>query len=165
MTARHRARIAGATFVAISTAVSIGGADTYPRQPGLDAEHYVFRLVIDDAKPNISGEATVRFRFATAGVSSVVIDLASPVGDKGMTVASVTTGTTAVPFTHTANRLTLTLPSAPTAGDRRQFTINYAGVPANGLRLLKNKYGEWSAFSENWPDRARAVAADDRPPA
>ena len=155
MAARHCARIAGAAFVAISTAASIGGADTYPRQPGLDAEHYVFRLVIDDAKPDISGDATVRFRFASAGVSNVVLDLASPAGDKGMTVASVTMGTAAVPFTHTANRLTLTLPSAPTAGDRRQFTIKYAGVPANGLRLLKNKYGEWSAFSENWPNRAR----------
>jgi aminopeptidase N len=154
MAARHCARLAGAAVVAIWTSASIG-ADTYPRQPGLDAEHYVFRLVIDDTKPDISGEATVRFRFAAAGVTSVGLDLASPAGDKGMTVGSVTMGTAAVPFTHTANRLTLTLPSAPAAGDRRQFTVKYAGVPANGLRLIKNKYGEWSAFSENWPNRAR----------
>ena len=35
------------------------------------------------------------------------------------------------------------------------FTIAYHGVPANGLRLIRNKYGEWCAFSENWPNRAR----------
>jgi len=39
---------------------------------------------------------------------------------------------------------------------------DYAGAAAvladlgvQGLRLITNKYGEWSAFSENWPNRAR----------
>ena len=34
-------------------------ADTYPRQPGVDAFHYVFRLDISDTRPEIVGDATV----------------------------------------------------------------------------------------------------------
>jgi aminopeptidase N len=130
-------------------------ADTYPRQPGIDAEHYVFRLALDDTKPSIAGEATVRFRFPAASVTSLWLDLASPAAGKGMTVSSVTSGGTAVSYKHGENRLTLALGTAPAAGDRREFTIKYEGVPANGLRLIQNKYSEWSAFSENWPNRAR----------
>ena len=154
MAVRLSSCIVTVVLATVSTSTSMG-ADTYPRQPGIDAEHYVFRIGIDDTKPDITGEATVRFRFTAAGVTTVALDLASPANEKGMTVSSVTTGSAAVQFTHRANRLTITLPAAPVIGDRRQFTIRYAGVPANGLRLLKNKYGEWSAFSENWPNRAR----------
>ncbi len=35
------------------------------------------------------------------------------------------------------------------------MTVQYSGIPAEGLRLIKNIYGERTAFSESWPDRAR----------
>ena len=41
------------------------------------------------------------------------------------------------------------------ANQHRTFTVAYHGAPANGLRLIQNKNSEWSAFSENWPNRAR----------
>ena len=53
------------------------------------------------------------------------------------------------------------------AGQLVAFTIEYHGIPAApagsqpangrenpGLRIVPNKYGEWSAFSENWPSFA-----------
>jgi aminopeptidase N len=66
----------------------------------------------------------------------------------------VTSGSQPVRFTHATNRLTLPIP-ATKAEQHVVFTIKYHGAPANGLRLLPNKYGEWCAFSENWPNRAR----------
>jgi aminopeptidase N len=33
--------------------------------------------------------------------------------------------------------------------------VRYRGVPANGLRMLKNKFGERVFFSENWPNNVR----------
>jgi len=38
-------------------------ADTYPRQAGIDALHYVFRLTLSDDTDEIVGEATVGLRF------------------------------------------------------------------------------------------------------
>ena len=130
-------------------------ADTYPRQPGVDVRHYTFRLEISDTSNEIAGEAGIDVRFTQAGVTGVALDLASATGGKGMTVRSVTSNGAAVPFTHAASVLRIQLAQPPGAGDERRFTVTYTGSPANGLRFLKNKYGEWCVFSENWPNRAR----------
>ena len=52
------ARIALALLLCVSTAHGLA-ADTYPRQPGVDALHYVFRLTISDLNNEIAGESTV----------------------------------------------------------------------------------------------------------
>lgn len=130
-------------------------ADTYPRQPAVDAWHYVFRLELSDTSPEITATATVDVRFTRAGTGGVVLDLASPADGKGMTVTGATVEGRPIVYRHEHNRLTLTAPGPVAVDDHVRFTIAYHGVPANGLRLIQNKYGEWSAFSENWPNRAR----------
>ena len=132
-----------------------GAADTYPRQPQVDALHYAFQLTLRDDSDELAGEAEVDLRFTRDGVNEVQLDLASSAGGRGMTVASVTAGGAAVSFTHRTDRLILALAPPARAGERRRFTIRYAGVPANGLRMLKNKFGERVFFSENWPNNAR----------
>jgi aminopeptidase N len=132
-------------------------ADTYPRQPGVDAIHYVFRLaLLTDDSPLIRGDATVRLKFVAAGVKEAWVDLTSATADgKGMTVTSVTRGGQPTPFTHQNNRLTFTLAQPPAVGDEVAFDISYQGAPANGLRLINNIHGERTAFSENWSNNAR----------
>ena len=130
-------------------------ADTYPRQSGVDAWHYVFRLELSDTRTDINAEASVDLRFTKDGIAKVALDLASPTGGTGMTVSRVTSGGRPVRYTHQNNVLTLELPAVSRADQHVVFVIAYHGVPANGLRLIPNKYGEWSAFSENWPNRAR----------
>src|SRR3989337_292219 len=68
------------------------GADTYPRQTGVDAIHYVFRLALGDASDEITGEATITVKFLLDKVGDVQLDLASPSAGKGMTVGSVQRG-------------------------------------------------------------------------
>ena len=46
-------------------------ADTYPRQPGVDALHYVFRLGLSDASNEITGETTVTVKFLRDGVTDL----------------------------------------------------------------------------------------------
>jgi aminopeptidase N len=141
-------------------------ADTYPRQPGIDAEHYVFRLtLLTDDSNQIQGEATVRLRITGAcgegrqgcpAPREAFLDLASATPDgKGMTVTGVTSNGRPVQFTHEQNRLKLPLPPNAKAGDEATFDIAYHGAPANGLRLLNNIHGERTAFSENWFHNAR----------
>ncbi len=130
--------------------------DSYPRQHGIDAQHYVFRLTLSDTTDEIFGKATVELRFVTDGVRTFWLDFASPTeGGKGMTVVSVTSGGEPVSYTHQDDRLTITLPSAPAAGDVRSFTVTYHGIPAGGLMMGPDRYGERAFYSWNWPDEAR----------
>ncbi len=132
-------------------------ADTYPRQPGVDARHYVFRLTLLTSDSNeIQGETTATFMILAAGVREIALDLATPRADtKGMTVTGVTSGAGPVSFTHRENRLRVALPAGLTAGQDVTLTVGYRGVPAEGLRLINNIHGERTAFSENWYNRAR----------
>jgi len=130
-------------------------ADNYPRQPGVDAQHYVFRVTLSDATDEIQGEATADLLFVRNGVTQAVLDLAGPKDGKGMTVTSVTWGGEPVRYTHNADRLAFQLEPEPKAGERRQFTIQYHGAARAGLHTAKNKYGDRTFFSWNWPALAR----------
>ena len=125
-------------------------ADTYPRQPGVDVQHYIFRVSLSDDTDEITGETTVTVRFVRDGVAEFALDLASPSGGKGMTVTAVSPGR----YRHEGGRLVIIPAAPPKAGDLRDFTIRYHGAPAGGLKILKNKYGERCFFSANWPDLA-----------
>jgi aminopeptidase N len=132
-------------------------ADTYPRQPGIDARHYAVRLTLLTSDSNeIQGEATVTLRVVTPGTREAVLDLTSLTPDgKGMTVTGVTSDGRVVPAEHRDNRLHLPIPAEATAGQDVRFTIAYRGAPGNGLRILNNIHGDRTAFSENWYNRAR----------
>jgi hypothetical protein len=84
-------RLAAAGTVAVCVVVGTAplGADTYPRQPGIDVEHYVFRLDFRDDQPDIAGEASIRVRFTQPNVASLWFDLTSLSDGKGMTVSAV----------------------------------------------------------------------------
>ncbi len=134
---------------------SLAFADNYPRQPGIDAQHYIFRVILSDESDEVTGEATADLRFVTGGVTQVVLDLTGVKDGKGMTVSEVTSMGEAMKFAHAADRLTITLPSPPKAGERRQFTVKYHGVAGSGLHIAKNKFGDRTFFSWNWPTLAR----------
>jgi len=130
-------------------------ADTFPRQPGVDALHYVFRLTLGDDSNEVRGEATVNLRFVADNVREVFLDLASSSGGKGMTVSTVARDGVPVSFTHQNDRLRISFPSPLPVGGEVSMIVQYHGVPADGLRLVANMHGERTAFSENWPNRAR----------
>src|SRR5262245_38744577 len=73
-------------------------ADTYPRQPDVDAIHYVFTLTLGDASPEISGSAALEMRFVKDGVRSFELDLASAANAKGMSVTEVSSMAGAVTY-------------------------------------------------------------------
>jgi aminopeptidase N len=131
-----------------------GLADNYPRQPAIDIQHYIFRVTLTDDKDEIGGETTVRVRFLKDGVSSFWLDLASAANGKGMTVSEVTSGGAVAQFTHQNGRLTIQLSAASKAAELREYTVKYRGVPADGLKFPKNKFGDRTFFSVNWPDKA-----------
>ena len=132
-------------------------ADGYPRQP-LDVEHYRFALQLADTTDRITGEAVVRLRVLPPGLQRVTLDLAGATSERqgrGMRVSAVTRQGTALAFTHTGDRLTITLDSARAAGAVVELVVQYAGIPADGLQIKPTRHGDRSFFSDNWPDKAR----------
>ncbi len=147
---RRLALVAAALFPLLPA-----GADDYPRQPGIDAVHYIFRVTLSDASDAIECESTVEVRFVNGGTGRFWLDLASPHDGKGMNVTDVRSEGEPVPYVHESDRLTIVLKSVPRAGERRSFLVRYHGVAANGLHVVPNHYGERTFFSWNWPAFAR----------
>jgi aminopeptidase N len=142
-------------LVALAFVPPPAAADTYPRQTGIDAVHYVFRLTLRDETDEIQGEADIQLRFVAGGIREAAIDLASPSAGKGMTVLGVESSGAPVRYAHESDRLLLTLSPVPAQGELRTFKVRYRGTPASGLYIGPNKYQERSFFSVNWPNLAR----------
>jgi len=120
-------------------------ADTYPRQAGVDVEHYVFQIALSDLTNEIRGEARVDFR--VSGARELYLDFGA-----GMMVDGVASGSTALAYEHRGGRLRIMLPAG---GERRSVTVRYRGYPAGGLRIGNNVHGDRTFFSLNWPNLAR----------
>ena len=83
----------------------------------------------------------------------------APAGGKGMTVTAVTFGGEALAYRHESDRLRVHLPRTFQSGERCEFTVSYHGVPATGILIGNNKYGDRSFFSNPWPHKARNYLA------
>src|SRR5476649_927573 len=81
------------------------GADTYVRQPGIDARHYAIRLTLLTSDSNeIQAEATVTLRVVMPGIREAILDLTYLTPDgKGMTVTHITSEGRVVPIAHRDN--------------------------------------------------------------
>lgn len=125
--------------------------------------HYEYRLSLSDDTDEIRGEATITVRFLKV-VDRFSLDLVSKNAGKGMTVTRVAGSVGVRHFTQGGEKLTLVLNSPAVKDDTLQFYIVYRGIPADGLIISKNKYGERTFFADNWPDRARHwIPCNDRP--
>jgi aminopeptidase N len=147
--------LAPLTWTAIDSAPPV---DTYPRQLGIDAIHYTFRVTLRDGTDTIAAETDVYFRFLHDGVTELFLDLTSKsatIDGKGMTVSAVTSDGGPVQWIHDGDRLLIALAEPPAKEESRQFTITYGGIAAAGLKIGPNRYEERTFFSVNWPNRAR----------
>ena len=131
--------------------------DSYPRQP-VDVEHYRFALTLADSTDRIRGVATIAMRVLQAGVTSVTFDLAdaAPAREgRGMRVMAVTRSGNALAFAHADDHLVVRLDRPSNAGEDIEVVVRYAGIPAAGLQIKPDKFGDRAFFSDNWPDKAR----------
>lgn len=133
-------------------------ADRYPKDPNIDIVHYTFKIELSDKTDEIVCEALVDVRFVIDGVRTFRLDLTKAnTGSegKGMLVSSVESNGQATRFRHSDNSLQIELLTPSRSNERQQFTIRYRGVPATGLKIANNKYGDRTFFSDNWPDKGR----------
>ena len=136
----------------------ISKADTYPINKNIDVKHYVFKLILSDADNEITGTTMVTLSFKEAGMQNFRLDFINKTTDrkdKGMVVDAITSSNTAVNYTHENDELIISLPAPSTKNQTLTFTIQYHGVPFDGLRIGNTKLGDRSFFNENWPNRGR----------
>ena len=125
-------------------------------RPGIDIEAYRFELTLRDDSDQITGRATVTFRFTADGVVELPLDLIGVRPDgQGMEVTAVRAAGGPLEYRHENDLLTVRFRRASRLGERDSVTVSYRGAPASGLRIGPNKYGERTFFSDNWPNRAR----------
>ena len=132
--------------------------DPYPKNPKIDAINYRFEFELSDESDEIRGMATVDVRFLAEGIETLRLDLinkSSVLENKGMRVISVASHGKPVNYTHENDALLIALPAASENSQRSQFTITYQGIPATGLIIGDNKYGDRTFFSDNWPNKGR----------
>jgi aminopeptidase N len=122
-------------------------------QKSIDVLHYKFSINLSDSNDTIYSTTEIKVKFLSA-VNSFSIDLALLKGNgKGMILDKVT-GPSVTGFSKEKERFTINLSTLSKINDTVSCTINYHGVPADGLIISKNKYGHRTFFADNWPNRA-----------
>ena len=133
-------------------------ADNYPKNPDIDILHYRFELILSDDEDIIRGSATLYILFKVKGLKKIRLDLVNKDDTsegKGMEVSKVTLNGRTQKYVHRENVLTIVLDQPSRVNQVISLTIDYYGVPASGLKIAPNKYGDRTFFSDNWPNRAR----------
>ena len=80
-------------------------------------------------------------------------------GGKGMTVTAVTAGEQSLTWQHRNDRVRIAMPRAFASGEKFSFSLSFHGVPATGILIADNKYGDRGWVSDPWPNKARNFRA------
>ena len=133
-------------------------ADQYPINKSIDIKHYSFQINLSDSSNEITGNATIKLLFKQAGVNNFRLDLVNKTNEKkgkGMVVDAILLGNQTLKFTHQNDELIIQLPQPSVLSAELEFSIQYHGIPFDGLRIGATKFGDRSFFNESWPNRAR----------
>ena len=135
--------------------VQISGArDGIHYRELIDVQKYTIHIEVNDTTDAIRGIGRLDV-VLNMQTDTIALDLASLNNDnKGMVVDSLLHNGAPVNFLHRDNRLRLPAGTADT-GDTIHIVIYYSGIPADGLIISRNMYGQRTFFADNWPNRAQ----------
>ena len=141
--------------------------DPYPKNPKIDVINYIFDIKLSDKSDEIICDVLVDLRFLETGIKKIRLDLvksSQKTENKGMTVLNVRSGENSLEFLHEENELWIYMYKVSLENERKKIIIQYKGIPAEGLKIANNKYGDRTFFSDNWPNRTRHwLATIDHP--
>ncbi|NJN41854.1 MAG: M1 family metallopeptidase [Flammeovirgaceae bacterium] len=144
------------SLLIVNSPFSLG--DNYPKNPKIDVLNYIFQIELSDRSDEIKSEVTIDVRYLGEGVEMLRLDLvkARPeLNNKGMIISQVTSEGKSLDYIHEKDELKIKLKQPSQRNQRSQYTILYSGIPATGLKIANNKYGDRTFFSDNWPDKGR----------
>jgi aminopeptidase N len=115
------------------------------QNPDVDVLHYRVDLALSLDAIDATTELTVRP--VAPKLEALRLDFA------GLTIDAVTVEGKAARYERYGDRLTIT--TGRRNAEPFRVAIRYHGKPRDGLLLQANKYGDATAFADNWPNRAR----------
>jgi aminopeptidase N len=119
----------------------------------IDVQHYDFSISLSDTSDIIYSSARINMVFKEP-FKSFSLDLADKDKQgKGMVVKRVTVNGKESRFRHQNDSLYIYF-NCTKANTYATFNIEYSGIPASGLIISENKFGDRTFFGDNWPDRA-----------
>jgi len=98
----------------------------YPGDENIDATYYKLNLKISYATQQISGVVTVDAKSTAADLQQFFLDLQDV-----LTVDSITSGNSKLQFTHSQNKVNITLPGTYAPGESFSVNIYYHGHPGS----------------------------------
>lgn len=131
--------------------------DDCPKNPDIDILHYSFSINLFDTTNVIGAKATITFLLKEENINKLRLDLVQKndsLQRKGMSVIRVESDGKVLDYLHESNTLWINLSSSK-ANSEQTITIQYEGIPNDGLMIGNNKYGDRCFFSDNWPNKAR----------
>ena len=139
--------VAGVVSCLTTTSMVRGqGTGPLPYRPGIDVTDYAITLDLPQRGASIEGRAVLSVR-RWAPVDTLVLDLVE------LRVDSVLVDEKPVTFARTDSLVRV--PIASVVGDSFSVTVRYTGEPKDGLIVRTDSAGRWTAFGDNWPNRAR----------
>lgn len=139
--------LAAATVCVTTTATAQQHPTLRPYRPSLDALHYDLSIVLPDSGSRIAGRATIALR-RSRDADTVVLDLLD------LEVDSVAVDGRITRFVRDSG--TVRIPMPADTRDSLETTVWYGGVVRDGLIVRRDSAsGRWTAFGDNWPNRAR----------
>jgi aminopeptidase N len=142
----RRIVIAALCCAAVPSVMLAQAAGPLPYRPGIDVLDYAFTFDLPDRGSAIAARAVLAVR-RTAAVDTLVLDLVS------LRVDSVLVNAQPVAFARTDSLIRI--PLARVVGDSFSVEVKYGGEPKDGLIIRTDSSGRWTAFGDNWPNRAR----------
>jgi aminopeptidase N len=142
------------TFLLSLLTLYVQAQQEIPRLSQLDVQHYRFELSLSDDTDEIKGIAHIRIKFLQE-LPGFTLDLvAQGEGKMGMLVQAVKEDDQSLQFRQAGEELSIQLGTPTKKGEEKEFTIQYSGIPKDGLIIDTNKHGKRTFFGDNWPNRA-----------
>jgi len=139
-------------FCLLLYTVSASAQDHHARHGSIDVLSYRFEIDLNDTTNLLRGVADLEIAFLQ-DVDHFALDLrGSGTDSAGMRVHGLTEHGKAAIYEHRSDQIILTGVHAR-QGEKRTYRIIYSGIPADGLIISKNKFGDRTFFGDNWPNR------------
>jgi aminopeptidase N len=128
--------------------------DLNAQSGSLDILHYEYAITLSDSTEQISGTAAIDVRMLENS-DSLKFDLKGLNSQGfGMRVLGVNMDGVKLRWHQDMEKCTVFLNSTAKPNDTIDLRIDYNGIPADGLIISKNRFGDRTFFADHWPDRA-----------
>jgi len=130
----------------------VSGQDHHDRYASIDVLRYHFEIDLNDTTDMLRGLADIDIAFLQE-VDGFALDLSYNKDDStGMQVQEISINGEKVRYRQDSDQIILSQVQA-LRGEKRTYRIRYSGIPADGLIISKNKFGDRTFFGDNWPNR------------